>query len=160
MRLWWVLQCQLREPRSKAEARFFRHTASQGSKPGAACLSSRNIIACGSSHFLRKAATHRATPHPDGSPFWHLQLMGRVGFCSMTQDTDVLCRAPLAKFTGADGERPARVLAHPHRFSVICVGPCLPSLPPRTEHLYRLTTQSVMIQHHFHKPELLIEYPQ
>ena len=160
MRLWWVLRCHLRELRSKAEARFFRHSASQGSTPGAACLSSHTIIACGSSHFPGKAATHRATPHPDGFPLCHLQLVGWVGFCSMTQDTDVLCRAPLAKFTGADGERPARVLAHPHGFSVIRVGPCSPSLPPRTEHLYRLTTHPVMIQHHFHKPEPLTEYPQ
>ena len=103
--------------------------------PGTACLGCHTIVACGSSHYHGKDATHKATPHPDGSPLWHLQLMGRVGFLSMTQDTDVFCRAPLAKFTGADDERPARVLVHPHGFYVICVGPCSPLLPPLKEHL-------------------------
>ena len=118
-RLWdygGFLRCQLREPRGKAEVRFFQHSTSRGSMPGAACLACHTIVACGSSHYHGKDATHKATPHPDGSSLWHLQLVGQVGFRSMTQDTDVFCRAPLAQFTGADDERPVRVLVHPHGF--------------------------------------------
>lgn len=155
MRLWWVLRCHLRNSEVKQKPDSFdtqQVRAACQVLPVSALTPSLPVAHPISSGKL----PHRATPHPDGSPLWHLQLVGRVGFCSMTRDTDVLCRAPLARFTGADGERPARVLAHPHEFSVIYVGPCSPSIPPRTEHLCRLTTQPVMIQHHFHKPEPLI----